>query len=279
MNNKTREMAVKKEYDSIRKKGNRFLYGFLIIFVSGYLIFFTSPLWMPDDYLGVDVTEPGEVISGNDREVTMIAWTYSREQKEMEVVLEIANASLDGLERYDWTAFDAQKGRIRTETVTETDDFAVIRLLRVPDGFIEISLRMEAPDKGESEDEFSMLRFYTSKKAVEKVSSIKDRSLHDYRIYAADCKIRTYRGQIRELEDDSKKQQDLIAEAEEKIKNLKKDQKYQAEDEKAETDSLISQLTTQKDGFKDTIEENDRSIAELEEKIKLQEERRGKLGG
>ncbi|MFR8072298.1 MAG: hypothetical protein ACLU7V_06455 [Anaerovoracaceae bacterium] len=278
MNNRTREMAVKKKYDGIRKKGNRFLYGFLIIFISGYLIFFTSPFWMPDDYLGVDVTEPGEVISGNDREVTMIAWTYSKDHKEMEVVLEIVNASLDGIERYDWTAFDAQKGRIRTETVAETDDFAVIHLLRVPDGFTEISLRMEAPDS-DSDGAFSMLRFYTSKKAVENVSSIKDRSLHEYRIYAADCKIRTYRGQIRDLEENSKKQQDLIAEAEEKIKNLKQDQKYQAEDEKAETDSLISQLKTQKDDFADIIEENDSSIAELEEKIKLQEERRRKLGG
>lgn len=279
MKNKTREMAIKKEYDSIRKKGNRFLYGFLIIFISGYLIFFTSPLWMPGDYLGVDVTEPGEVISGNDREVTMVAWTYSKAQKKMEVVLEIANASLDGIDRYEWTALDANKGRIRTETVTETDDFAVIRLLRVPDGFTEISLRMESPDKGEGEDEFSMLRFYTSKKSVEKVLSIKDKSLHEYRIYAADCKISTYRGQIQELEDDSKKQQDLIAEAEEKIKNLKKDQKYQAEDEKAETDSLISQLETQKDGFEDAIEENENKIAEFEEKIKLQEERRKRLGG
>ena len=71
----------------------------------------------------------------------------------------------------------------------------------------------------------------------------------------------------------------MIAEAEEKIKNLKQDQKYQAEDEKAETDSLISQLKTQKDDFADIIEENDSSIAELEEKIKLQEERRRKLGG
>lgn len=72
---------MKKDKKDIHNKGNNLLYGFLIFVISGYVIFFSSKLWLKAPYEGVEVTPVGKTITNEDRAVTIDSWKYSKNEK------------------------------------------------------------------------------------------------------------------------------------------------------------------------------------------------------
>ena len=109
----------------LMKRSNTFLYSFMIIFVFGYLFFFTSSLWMPATYTGVDITPIGKTVNAGERAITVDAWNYCPEQKKMEIMIEIENNSIDGIDRYDWKV-RTREGVLEVKAVLEATDFVVL---------------------------------------------------------------------------------------------------------------------------------------------------------
>ena len=281
MNIKVRAETVRKKNESLKKSSNRFLRRFLFIFCVGYLFFLASPFWMPDDYSGIKPTKIGSIVSANDRDVMLLSWVYCKEQKEMEIQIEINNVAIDGIDRYKWSVVDINKGFLDVIPIIETDDLVVLKVANVPRRWTEISLRMELKneDKAKNND-FNTVKLYTSKKKIDRVNKIeKLGSLSEYKKRAIQTKIDTYEDNIATLEQDIKNEKSLICEAEKTIENLERNKKYQTENEILDTNERIARVKTEIENSEDKISDIKLEIQEFEEKITKQEEKRKLIGG
>lgn len=261
------------------ERKDRYLQGILLVILIGYAFFLTSKIWLPPDEAEIPPTEPGYFIEGNDRKVTLVSWTYDEEKREMEVMLDITNMSIDGINRYRWSAMELNKGRLTVTPIVEQDDFVVLRIENIPRRFEEISLRMgiSSEDQTNVDGEFTDLKIYGSKDSVTRGSIEDDMNERDYRIAACREKISIYEENISALEIRIADEKNIIAEAEKTIKRLEEGIEYQTESEIASTSSAIADVSSKIDTAESNIQSYEKEIAELEEKILLQREVESKL--
>lgn len=255
-------------------KKDRYLRILMLVIVMGYIFFLTSKYWLPPDEATIPPTEPGTSVEGNDRSITLVSWIYDEEKREMEVMLDITNMSIDGINRYSYRATELNKGRLPVTTVIEADDFAVIRLGQIPRRFEEISLRIGIRNEDETkvDGEFTDIRIYGSKESVKKADITDGLTERDYRISACQERIAVYEKNISELEKQIAGENVTISEAEKTIKRLEENTQHQTESEIASTNSVITEISGKIDTAKNNIKEYEKQIEELKEKITLQEE-------
>lgn len=267
-----KEASYQSKRKALNRSTNRFLYTFLIVFVGGYLIFFTSTLWLPNTYIGVDVTPIGETVTAGDRNVTVDAWSFSREQKLMEVMIEIENNSIDGIDEYVWTA-KTKDGRLPVKIIAADPGFAVLHIADVPKDWTEASLRMTLPKSaGRAAREFEPVQIYVNDKIVTTVTKITEKDLIAYKRQAYQSKIRSFTEQIQRLQRQTKATNRSIREADAKIAEIQEKMEYQTEREKEESNDLIDELLAKKENLTREKEEQEKEIKELQEKIILQEQ-------
>ncbi len=269
------EQIIRQKNEKIKTAGNRTLIVFIIVFLFGYLFFFTSNLWMPASYNNVKVTPLLQSVEGNSRKVTLISWTYSRDEMMQEVVLEIQNGAADGVNKYDWSAMQIGKGFCEVKKVVEEADFVVLHLKRINPRWSEISLRMDADVEYtlNANEGFKMMKFYTSAKAVEKLAKIPERTEKEYRIMSCQVKIDDYNSKISELRETIRECDEMIGNADVQIEELKSQKEYQTKSEWAESSELISLLESKKSSFISEKNASEKSILELDEKIKIQQKK------
>lgn len=168
-------------YDQRRKKlkrrNKRYFQRIMIALIAFYSIFFTSNIWLRSDYSNIDITPIGNVVTGNNREVTLISWNYCSDDKKMEILLGISNTSYDGNDTYTWTAEDRATGSLTVNPIIQTRNFVVLQLVNLPSRISVISLRMDNPDI----KEFETLRIYGDpKRNITSVSSIQEKTENEY---------------------------------------------------------------------------------------------------
>ena len=136
-----RELELIEKREKLERTGNRILKGFLIIFFLGYAVFFTSRLWLPTPYEGVAITPIGKSVTVEDRTLTIDSWKYSKEQREMEIIVEVNKTSLDSVNTYNWSVATAT-GKLDTKAVHESKDIVVLKVTNVPRRWTELALNM-----------------------------------------------------------------------------------------------------------------------------------------
>ena len=263
------EKIVRANNKKIKRDADRFLRIFLIVFIFGYLFFFSSTLWMPTDYTGVKASVIGKDIEGNDREVALSAWDFCEDQEMFEIVLEITNLSTDGINRYKWSVIDKTNGMMKVKPVIETDDLVVLHVQT--NSFTEVSLRMDSPA---DDEDFETLRFYTTKKDVNRVGHIEKKDEAAYRKIALDARIGYAEKCISSAKKEIEKQEEIIKNADKTISDLKEKQKFQTEEEKLDTDDKIAEIDTERQTAAEAIEDKQEEIKEQEKRIKMLKERK-----
>lgn len=269
MKDTVNEQVIKEKNAKMKRSGNRFLIGFFIIFVAGYFFFFTSTVWLPASYEDIQETPIGGSVTGNDRDVTLISWAWDKEQGIQEIILEITNHSTDGIDTYEWSAMDVNKGGMTVEPVVNTEDFVVLHIKGIPPRWTEISLRMDAP--GGDEERFSTMKFYTTKKSIREIGGLKTQSEAEYRLQAADSKMALYDKKITEIALEVKGYDNTIANAENRIVELSEKEAFQTDTEKSDTLEQIAMLESEKSEMIMKRESALADIKELQEKIRMQE--------
>lgn len=269
MNDLMNEQIIKEKNVKIKRQGNRLLIGAFLLFVASYCFFFTSKVWMPPTYEDIHVTGIGSTVQANDRKVTLVSWTYDEERHIQEVIFEIDNASIDGINQYRWSAIDISRGGCIVEPVVEQGDFIVLHIKDIPARWTELSLRMDVKPDASRQTEFQMMRFYTSKQTVSQVSSITKKSETAYRMEACDIWIGLHQTQIDKLAKEIEDCEEKIRNASDRIKELEGKEAYQTEIEKADTLEMISGLESEKAKYLSEKESSLQEIAEMNQKIKL----------
>ena len=267
-----KEQGYNKKRRKIEKNGNRLLYGFLIFFLAGYGIFFTSKLWLKAPYEGVPVTPIGKSVTEEDRIVTIDSWKYSKSQKEMEIIVEVENLSIDGIDSYKWTVKTAQSN-LDTKVLVESKDLVVLKVTDVPRNWTEAALTMELKpgDKSKSSD-FSMLKMYTNQKHTENVAHIREKTVTGYRKEQIREKIENYEKQLKTLRASKRNIEKEMLLADKKTKELTEDMAYQTGSEQEKTGEQISTIAAEKDTLADRLEEKKAEVRETKEKIRIQQE-------
>lgn len=80
----------------LKKRNKRYFQRIMIALIAFYAICLTSKMWLKNNYKNIDITPIGSVVSQNNREVTLISWSYCRDERKMEVLLGISNTAYDG---------------------------------------------------------------------------------------------------------------------------------------------------------------------------------------
>lgn len=272
MNEGIKEKGYNKKRNRIETSGNRLLHGFLICFLLGYGFFFSSKLWMKAPYEGVPITPIGKTVTEEDRSVTINSWKYSKEQKKMEIMVEVENLSLDGIDSYSWTVKTANSN-LDTKVLVESKDLIVIEVRDVPRNWAEAALVMELKKSDRSKgSEFKLLKLYTNENKVVSVNSIKKKSVAGYRKDQVAAKITGYKEQLRDLRTAKKHLERSIQTADKKTKELTDDMKYQTGSEQMKTGEQISSIAAEKDSLMDKLDAKKQEIHEMKEKIRIQEE-------
>lgn len=268
------EEVIKQKNERIKRGQNRLLIGFAVVFFLGYVFFFSSNLWMPRSYEDIRITPLGSTVEANDRKITLLSWTYSEQEHMMEVMLDISNASVDGIDQYKWSALDRNEGICQVEPVIESGNFAVLHLKRVPTRWTEISLRIDADASVADQNtaNFQTIRLYTSRRAVETVPAIEIKTEKEYRIIACDLKIESCNQKIDQISEEILELKQKAANAEDRIAELEEELNYQTESEKADTLAQISNLRSSKSSSLSDIQSRENEIKEQLERIEKQEE-------
>ena len=264
-----REDVFKTKEKRVKKKSNKMLGTFLIIFILGYIFFFTSNFWLPPTYTDAPVTPMGSTVSYNDRNITVASWTYSSEDKRMEIILNIENLSIDGIERYDWTLRD-KNGKLKAYIAAETDTMVAVVAENISRRWTEVALRMRLLTEDLDVDpDFGYYDIYMSDKEVKLVNHIPEqRTIAEYMVIADSAQVEGLQNQIENLEKENADLKKQISNAESKIAELTADMEHQTSSEKTTTTSAIAELEGKRDAAADTIEENQEKINELREKIR-----------
>ncbi|MCB5563254.1 hypothetical protein LIP72_13325 [Mediterraneibacter faecis] len=255
-------------YDQRRKKlkrrNKRYFQRIMIALIAFYSIFFTSNIWLRSDYSNIDITPIGNVVTGNNREVTLISWNYYSDDKKMEILLGISNTSYDGNDTYTWTAEDRATGSLTVNPIIQTRNFVVLQLVNLPSQISVISLRMDNPDI----KEFETLRIYGDpKRNITSVSSIQEKTENEYHVQQLQSEINIVTQNIENLQEEINTNQEKIQNLNYAIKEAENDLQYQTTSEIESTNQKISSLRSQKKGLADIIDNNKSKIQELQQKI------------
>lgn len=265
---------LKRMKDKGADRRDRYLLTLVAIIVVGYAFFLSSKLWMPPDEASVPATEIGHQVEANERRVSIVSWVYDEEQREMEVMIDITNMSVDGINRYRWSAMEINSGRLQVEVIMEDNDFVVLHILKIPRRFEEISLRMgiNSEDEVKREELFNDIRLYATKDSVSRTEIKSDMTETEYRIAACDAKIDNFNIQIEETQALIENERHTISEAENTINNLETAKVHQTSTEIEETNSAITEVRNKKEMSETAIVQYEKEIEDLKEKIAIQEE-------
>ena len=271
---KLSEQILKEKNEKLKRNTNRFLVSFLIIFFSGYLIFFTSKLWLPNTYNDVTVTPLGEEIEVQNRKIRIDKWAYSPESREMEIILEIENLSSDGINEYKFTLFDRGTGAQEIRQTINTTDFIVLRAT-LSRRWSELSFRISAKDPA---DELSTMKFYTTKKSIEIEEPLQEKTPEAYRREICDIRIRKIESEIAEKSEEIEKQRQIMNNAKEAAENLIEKAEYKTYEEREESLQNAEKLMQERASAQSSMETLQEEIAQLRKQIQLQEELKEKVG-
>lgn len=234
---------------------------FISVFLGGYFLFFTSNIWYPDSSNVVAATRINHTITWDQREVTLLSWDYSEQQRLMEVQFEVQNRSLDGINNYSYEVMDRDHGYLQVKPVVETDDFVVLHIQNIDPNWKELSLRLNLSDSDTSE-----LKLYTNSEAVTRISDIPTRTLNEYQVMRFENRISGYNELIAELEDQIQELQIDISRQEKDIRELQGQEEFQTDAQIKETEQIISSAET-------NISNSENQISDLEDQIQEYEER------
>lgn len=242
-----------------RKKDNILILLFMCILLGGYAIFFASPYYMLD-VSSAKVTPLNEINKlENTREVQLLSWIYSVDQKTMEIELQINNTSFDGRDTYDFVAlFRPSNQDVEIVKVIEETNYVVVQLKNVPKKWKQISLRIFVSDNPNNQ-----LRLYSNIEDIEKVDHIEVLSRIDYHLRRIQRNIQTLDIELKKLSED-------IQLLQEKIINIKKANIKLEDDKKYQTIEEIERTNAQ-------ILENEKIIQDTQKEIKKFEEQQQAL--
>lgn len=246
---------------------SRNLFLVLVVILAGYAVFFTSHQWMPKSANGSLLTPLNEPVTYEGREFTIRRWDYCESEQTMEIELDIANSTFDGLDSYSYY--------LRTRTgdevqgygvipVVETPRFLVLQAKQIPAGFQDVALYIQIADPNADHD---YLTVYTNNTAIGQTETLPEQTEPEYRKNRITREIRQVQDTIDKNNAASGEAQEKIARIKDAIAEIETDKIYQSSGQIEESDKQIAAYMQQQKDAEATVKELEQENQELKEKI------------
>lgn len=251
------------------------LVAFLVL--AGYIFFFTSPLFFPDqtDVTFSELGQEEEFSTG--RSVKLERWDYDDRKRIMEVEVSFKNEVFDANNNYAISARIQKNNKIKkldTKVVFDSVDMCVIQILNLPKKDTVISLTIEA-----AVEDTTACRFYSSYTHAYATSIEEPQEEKYYRILRLSRLSESYAQTLSEKEQLQTENNEKIQNIHKTIDELEKDIVYQTHDEAEKTQEQISSYYAE---IEELQKQNDvflKDIDELHEKISTVQKQIAAIGG
>lgn len=256
---KNRKEQIKK-FASKRKESNVSLKIFCMVFLIGYIFFFSSNMFFPKVYKNIDTVNIGKIIDMDEYILTLDTWDYSKEDKEFEIIFSVQNLSLKENPNYIFSFRADEKVYITSIKKNINGDLLIVSIKNIPRNFTEGILTITVGDKS--------TYIGMNDKIMNKVDTIKTRKDSDYIYYSKKCKVKGLEEYIKREEVKVKKYDKNINYAMGKLENLNKVKDSQTEKEREITENNISRLASEVEREKGKLDESMINIDEAKKRIK-----------
>lgn len=242
----------------------------LVFIILVFIFFLNSNRLM--GYKGDTLFTPmNEIKTVNNRDISIVKWTYSPKQKKMEVHVNIINNLFDGKDAYSFVAYGRTTSNIKVNIISAEDNYYVLFLENVPKDFREISLQIDILG--------TIYKSYTNMHQVEQVSEITEKTSEDYKIEQIMSDINAYQLKIQEVETLITEANAQIIDYEEQIENIESKKKYQTATEIVNSNSQIETIKQRISSLKKGNEEYVNNKTEYLDKIAKSREHLADLKG
>lgn len=254
-----------------KKKNDRILKIFTVIFIMGYVFFFSSNLFFPKIYKNIELTYPGQEIDLDSYILTLEAWDYSNEDNEFEIIFDIVNLTAEKKPRIKYN-IKVDNKIFRTGVHKAGENKYSVKAYKLPRKWTNASLTIAGKDR--------TVIINTNDKFVNKVEKIKKRSNKEYEIYSLESKISGMKKYIQKLKKETKEYEKQMLTSYDNMGVLQAREKEAKTDrEKEKISESISKLSAEYEQIKAESDEAMDMIYEYENKIKNEENKLKTLKG
>lgn len=260
MKEKIKRLKIKiKKFTDKRKGSNVSLKAFCLIFIVGYVFFFSSNMFFPKVYKNIDTVNIGKIIDMDEYILTLDTWDYSKEDREFEIIFSVQNLSLKENPNYMFSFRADDKVYVTQIKKNINDEFLIVSIKNIPRNFTEGILTITVGDKS--------TYIGMNDKIMNKVDTIKTRKDSDYIYYSKKCKIKGLKEYIKREEIKIKRYDKKINYAVSKLENINEAKDNQTEKERELTDQNISRLASEIEREKGKLDESMINIDEAKKRI------------
>jgi len=280
-------------------KENTIISIIIIAFVFLIVVFFTSKMWLYDDNPTQQTTFHVPIETLEQTKLMLTDWKYNHKKNFMEVVLEKEFSGEDNIPpSYEFDAVDTELDEeFPVKVMHETDNLFVIHINGVPEDyrFMELKvteIRDEEVVRAEKEEELinsdnpiidvdvddledsNYVILLGDYREIEIDNSISLRSEIEYEISSVELEKELVEKEIKVIQDEKiPLEERFILEQENKVKELKRELKFSAGEEKEEIRTLITDREGKIVASFEKLDEYEEEVKVLEDKIKALDEK------
>lgn len=231
-----------------------------IIICIGYIIFFTSSIWMPvkSDIVFSSIGQEQEL--SLDRTVTLERWDYDEKQNMMEIELSFLNSTFDGNNDYSIEAViiknNGSKKTVPWNAAVSSDTMCVLQISDIPKSNITVSLKINCVNVQDTKT----VKFYSDKVHSYKTNILLNQNETYYRMLKLERKAEDYEKSISELQKQYQNNIGTINTIKNTINTLEAEKEYQTTDEIDITNDTIAEYNN---SIKEKNEENDEILKQI----------------
>lgn len=271
--NSLTENAEKKQ--NYLKNKSVFIGIFVVVISCIFVFMFASPYIFKRSADQMYFTETGKEIEiGSGHTVMIESWQYSKDNKEMEVVLSFNNTSYDGIDTYKYSALsrdDSNKTQqLKTETLYESSFFSVIKISQLKN-FTEVRLSVSYDTSPllsrDKEQQTNSAALFTNINKVEMVDEFAERDIITLYSEKLDNQIREINLNISDLQSDINEYKEIQNNILEKVAEIRENQQYMTDTETAASEQQIQNYENSYNEYSSNIEDLESQIDEYSSQI------------
>lgn len=272
---------LKKDRVNLKRKSSVLFMGFLAISVLGLMFFLSSSFFMNEKIPILNTELSSEKSISGSGKLTIHSWIYDPNKSEMEVTLITKDIkSIDDNITFEAFQRNGEKQNLEVKNVFEEDGIYVLKIFGLSKEFQQVALdlikvrdnefaNIEGFEEEEEQNTELLATIYSDQRKVKK-EDIKIKTENEYALYLSNVLIAQTDNEVKESRNQVQNEVKKQYEYEKEIKVYEEKMIYETEQEKLETENIIS-------GYQMKIDDSRRLVEELEARQGILQDKKDKL--
>lgn len=272
---------LKKDRVNLKRKSSVLFMGFLAISVLGLMFFLSSSFFMKEKIPILNTELSSEKSISGSGKLTIHSWIYDPNKSEMEVTLITKDIkSIDDNITFEAFQRNGEKQNLEVKNVFDEDGIYVLKIFGLSKEFQQVALdlikvrdnefaNIEGFEEEEEQNTELLATIYSDQRKVKK-EDIKIKTENEYALYLSNVLIAQTDNEVKESRNQVQNEVNKQYEYEKEIKVYEEKMIYETEQEKLETENIIS-------GYQMKIDDSKRLVEEIEARQGILQDKKDKL--